>query len=162
MKIGKTEKVDILRKELEQLEDARSEEEAIDDDTHETPEKVKQTLRKSTAKEAPEASVAIGQAKPRKPMVKYPRTEAQVKAWEKARQILGENAMKRKQQAEEEAEARRKELEEKIVKKAIAVKKKQIKQEKVLEVSDEEHDPVPIRPKPKPKPVETKPKYTFY
>ena len=135
MKIGKTEKVDILRKELEQLED---EEEAIDD---ETPEKVK---------------------KPRKPMMKYPRTEAQVKAWEKARHILNENAMKRKQQADEEAESRRKELEEKIVKKAIAVKKKQIKQEKVLEVSDEEHEPVPIRPKPKPKPVETKPKYTFY
>ena len=70
---------------------------------------------------------------------KKPRTAKQIEAFEKARQTREKNALARKQMRDEEAIAIRKEVEEKLVKKAIAVKKKQIKQQAVLdEISDDE------------------------
>ena len=70
---------------------------------------------------------------------KKPRTAKQIEAFEKARQTRERNALARKQMRDEEAIAIRKEVEDKLVKKAIAVKKKQIKQQAVLdEISDDD------------------------
>jgi predicted ribonuclease YlaK len=71
--------------------------------------------------------------------VKKPRTEAQLKAFEKARENARLNAEKRKAEREIKALEERKEVEEKLVKKAISIKKKQIKQQAVLdEISDDD------------------------
>jgi len=70
---------------------------------------------------------------------KKPRTEAQMKAFEKARENAKLNAEKRKAEREAKALEERKIIEEKLIKKAIAVKKKQIKKAAVLdEISDDE------------------------
>tara|TARA_R110002020_G_scaffold471763_1_gene699118 strand:+ start:472 stop:978 length:507 start_codon:yes stop_codon:yes gene_type:complete len=70
---------------------------------------------------------------------KKPRTAKQIEAFEKARQTRERNALARKQSRDEEAIAIRKQVEDKLVKKAIAVKKKQIKQQAILdEISDDE------------------------
>lgn len=70
---------------------------------------------------------------------KKPRTAKQIEAFEKARQTREKNALARKQMRDEEAIAIRKQVEDKLVKKAIAVKKKQIKQQAILdEISDDE------------------------
>ena len=70
---------------------------------------------------------------------KKPRTEAQMRAFEKAKETARLNAEKRKAEREMKAEEERKIIEEKLVKKAIAVKKKQIKQQAVLdEISDDD------------------------
>ena len=66
---------------------------------------------------------------------KKPRTPKQIEAFEKARQTREKNALARKQMRDEEAIAIRKQVEDKLVKKAIAVKKKQIKQS-ILHVLD--------------------------
>tara|TARA_R110000823_G_scaffold130192_1_gene258444 strand:- start:31 stop:549 length:519 start_codon:yes stop_codon:yes gene_type:complete len=70
---------------------------------------------------------------------KKPRTAKQIEAFEKARETREKNALARKQSRDEEAIAIRKQVEDKLVKKAIAVKKKQIKQQAVLdEISDDD------------------------
>lgn len=70
---------------------------------------------------------------------KKPRTAKQVEAFEKARQTRERNALARKQSRDEEAIAIRKQVEDKLVRKAIAVKKKQIKQQAVLDdISDDD------------------------
>ena len=64
------------------------------------------------------------------------------------------NAAERKLKAELKADADKQELEQKLVKKAIAVKKKQIKKEKIIDdiSSGEEDDQVIQKMKPKAKP----------
>jgi hypothetical protein len=101
---------------------------------------------------------------------KRERTEAQKANTEKMRQaLLAKHEASRKAKAEAEAEKKKK-LEEKIVKKAETIKKKEAKALKVIEdvVSDDDDDdqleqpvakpvkakPVKAKPKPKPKPVE--------
>tara|TARA_R110000850_G_scaffold173445_1_gene299080 strand:- start:871 stop:1365 length:495 start_codon:yes stop_codon:yes gene_type:complete len=70
---------------------------------------------------------------------KKPRTAKQVEAFQKARESRERNALARKQSRDEEAIAIRKDVEDKLVKKAIAVKKKQIKQQAILdEISDDD------------------------
>ena len=66
------------------------------------------------------------------------------------------NASERKKQAEIKADADKIELEDKLVKKAIAVKKKQIKKQKIIDdiSSDEEEGDQVIQ---KMKPVKAKP-----
>ena len=79
----------------------------------------------------------LGETKPIK--AKKPRSQKQIEQFERIRAIRDAN---RKARAEEKAlqEAQnKKELEDKIVKKAISIKKKQILKQKVLdEVSDDE------------------------
>ena len=78
--------------------------------------------------------------------VKKERTPAQLKAFEKARETARVNAEIRKAERDLRAEEERKVIEEKVVKKAISVKKKQIKQQAVLdEISDDETDMVEIQ-----------------
>jgi hypothetical protein len=70
---------------------------------------------------------------------KKPRTAKQLEAFEKAKAIRDANALKRKEEAKRLAEEERKIIEEKLVKKAISIKKKQIKKQAVLEeISDDE------------------------
>lgn len=77
---------------------------------------------------------------------KKPRTEAQMKAFEKAKETARINAEKRKAERELAAEQERKLIEEKLVKKAISVKKKQIKKQAVLdEISDDDTELVEIQ-----------------
>ena len=78
--------------------------------------------------------------------VKKERTPAQVKAFETARETRRINAEKRKDERDLLAQQERKLVEEKLVKKAISVKKKQIKQQAVLdEISDDDTDMVEIQ-----------------
>jgi hypothetical protein len=70
---------------------------------------------------------------------KKPRTKKQIEAFEKARETRERNALARKQMRDEEAKIQQKEVEDKLVKKAIALKKKQIKQQAILDsISDDE------------------------
>lgn len=70
---------------------------------------------------------------------KKPRTKKQIEAFEKARETRERNALARKQMRDEEARIQQKEVEDKLVKKAIALKKKQIKQQAILDsISDDE------------------------
>lgn len=90
---------------------------------------------------------------------KKPRTEAQLKAFEKARENARLNAEKRKAERETKALEERKIVEEKLVKKAIALKKKQIKKAAILdEISDDETSLVEIEKIVKQLPAKTKSK----
>lgn len=90
---------------------------------------------------------------------KKPRTEAQLKAFEKARENARLNAEKRKAEREAKALEERKIVEEKLVKKAIALKKKQIKKAAVLdEISDDETPMVEIEKIVKQLPAKTRSK----
>ena len=73
------------------------------------------------------------------PKVKKPRSEAQIKAFELARQKRDANRQARIEQKAKEEEEAKKQLEQKIVQKAISIKKKQIKKQTVLdEISDDD------------------------
>lgn len=74
---------------------------------------------------------------------KKPRTEAQMKAFEKAKEKARINAENRKAEREAKAQEERKEIEEKLVKKAIALKKKQIKQQAILDNIEDDDTPLP-------------------
>jgi hypothetical protein len=74
---------------------------------------------------------------------KKPRTEAQMKAFEKAKEKAKLNADKRKAEREAKALEERKAIEDKLVKKAISLKKKQIKQQAVLDEIEDDDTPLP-------------------
>lgn len=85
---------------------------------------------------------------------KKPRTEAQQKAFEACLKRRAECIAKRKADAERLAEFDRKALEEKVVKKAVAIKKKAIKKMEVLDdISSEEEEVKPKRAKTPVKPI---------
>lgn len=83
-----------------------------------------------------------------------PRTAKQIEQFKKVVENKMKNAAERKLKAELKADADKQELEQKLVKKAIAVKKKQIKKEKIIDdiSSGEEDDQVIQKMKPKAKP----------
>ena len=85
-----------------------------------------------------------------------PRTAKQIEQFKKVVENKMKNASERKKQAEIKADADKIELEDKLVKKAIAVKKKQIKKQKIIDdiSSDEEEGDQVIQ---KMKPVKAKP-----
>jgi hypothetical protein len=97
-------------------------------------------------------------------------TEKQLEALKKGQQTRDENARRRKEEAMRIAEEEKKKLEAKIVRKAISIKKKEIKKQSALdEISDDDGTPiqksreptVPLRPLPLP--VEKpKPKINFF
>jgi hypothetical protein len=106
---------------------------------------------------------------------KKPRTQKQIEATNRMRDRLKEETLRRAEQKKLEEEQRKKQLEEKIVHKAISIKKKQIKKEKVLDaISDDETPMEEVKKmikKPQPKEVkivsevtkvDTKPKITVY
>lgn len=119
-----------LLKELQDLEDAKSEE----------PEDLEIEISKDAAVKKMEKVEVQPVTKQKKP-----RSEAQLKVFERAKETARINAEKRKAEREVAAEQERKLLEEKLVKKAISVKKKQIKAQAVLdEISDDDTDMVEI------------------
>ena len=104
--------------------------------------------------------------------VKKTRTPKQLEAFERAKAIRDANTLKRKEDAARKAEEERKIIEEKLIKKAISLKKKQIKKQAVLdEVSDDEtpiekikeiaasvkSEPIPIR-----QPIAPLARFTFF
>ena len=75
---------------------------------------------------------------------KKPRSPAQIKAFEKARAKREENRIARKKLKEQEQEQKKKEMENKIVKTAVRVKKRQAIKEKLIEEvisSDSDEEP---------------------
>jgi hypothetical protein len=73
---------------------------------------------------------------------KKPWTEAQMKAFEKAKEKARLNADKRKAEREAKAKEEQKLIEDKLVKKAISLKKKQIKQQAVLDNIEDDDTPL--------------------
>ena len=70
---------------------------------------------------------------------KKPRSQKQIEQFERIKSIRDANRKARAEQKAIEEEQQKKEMEDKIVKKAISIKKKQILKQKVLdEISDEE------------------------
>lgn len=65
--------------------------------------------------------------------VKKPRTDAQIASFKRAQQIRFENAERRRVEREEKEKEYMQEVEEKLVKKAIAVKKRQIKETMIID-----------------------------
>lgn len=77
---------------------------------------------------------------------KIPRTQKQIDAFNATLEIRRANIAKRKAEKDAAAEAERKILEEKLIKKAIALKKKQMKARAVIDNLPEEDAPV-VKPK---------------
>jgi len=70
---------------------------------------------------------------------KRERTEKQLEAFAKAREKMVINLKARKEKEEQDAVIKKKEIEEKIVKKAVAIKKREIKQKAILDtISDDD------------------------
>lgn len=97
---------------------------------------------------------------------KAKRTQKQIDAFKKVRDKKMENARLREQERKLLLEQQQKELEEKIIKKAVSIKKKQIKKQAVLEeISDDETSIEVIkeikRKLPTPKQAPTQPKFNI-
>jgi hypothetical protein len=73
---------------------------------------------------------------------KKPRTEKQLEAFAKAREKMMLNLKERKEKKALEDAERKKEIEEKIVKKALAIKKKQIKAKAIIESISDDDTPI--------------------
>jgi len=83
-------------------------------------------------------------AKPKKVdgRVKKPQTEAQKAATAKMKAALAAKWEKTRAEKAAAAEAHKKEVEERVVKKALAIKKKQIKQQLALEEISDDDEPI--------------------
>jgi hypothetical protein len=87
---------------------------------------------------------------------KKPRTQKQLEAFEKAKQIRDANALKRKEEQKKKEDEERKIIEAKLVKKAISIKKKEIKKQALLdEISDDDTPIEKIKEIAKTKPTES-------
>jgi len=103
-------------------------------------------VSKEESEDDEEDEIQVQIQKPRKP-----RTEKQIEQFKKVVETKKKNASERKKLAEVKAIVDKQELEEKLVKKAIAVKKKQIKKQKIIDdISDEEKEDDPVIQKMKP------------
>ena len=141
IKKEKNEQIERLKKELDELEKPPE------------PELLPAPHTKELIKEESDddESVLEIQKKPTRP-----RTAKQIEQFKKVVENKMKNASERKKQAEIKADADKLELEDKLVKKAIAVKKKQIKKQKIIDdisSDEEEGDQViqkmkPVKPKP--------------
>ena len=138
IKQEKIEHIERLKMELEELEKVPSKPEAVASN--------KELIEDDSDDDD---SVVEVQKKPTRP-----RTAKQIEQFRKVVETKMKNATERKLKAELKAEADKQELENKLVKKAIAVKKKQIKKEKIIDdiSSGEEDDQVIQKMKPKAKP----------
>ena len=91
-----------------------------------------------------------------------PKTAKQLEVMAKGREIMMENARKRRVQRAEEDIIAKEEKEEKIVKVALSIKRKQIKRESILdEVSGDEDDTPIQKPKRRVEPQPPPPQYMF-
>ena len=113
--------------ELEVLENIKPEESLVEEEPEE--------IQASKQEEVPIIPPA---KKERKKLP--PKTAKQLEVMHKGREIMMANAQKRRVFRAEQESIKKIEMEKKIVTKAIAIKKKQIKQEAVLELSDDDDD----------------------
>ena len=90
-----------------------------------------------------ENAVDVPLTKPKKKL-----TEKQLEALKKGQQTRDENRKKRLAEMQSKQEAEKKVLEEKLVKKAIAIKKKQIKKQALLEELSGDEGELPAEPVP--------------
>ena len=141
IKKEKNEQIERLKKELDELEKPPEPELLL-------PASPAQLIKEESDDDE---SVLEIQKKPTRP-----RTAKQIEQFKKVVENKMKNASERKKQAEIKADADKIELEDKLVKKAIAVKKKQIKKQKIIDdiSSDEEEGDQVIQ---KMKPVKAKP-----
>lgn len=99
------------------------------------------------------------------PKPKKERSAKQLEVFARAREKMIENLKERKERQAQEELQRKKEIEEKIVKKAIAIKKKEIKKKAVLESISDDETPIEeikkLAMKVKPPVIELPPK-TFF
>ena len=104
-----------------------------------------------------------------KPKVRKPKTQKQMDAFQLVVEKRKENVKIRQAEKVKEEEEKKKVVEMKIVKKAISIKKKEIKKQMILdEISDDEEDVIQ-KPKIKPKtkqiiyhePIIEKPKFSL-
>jgi hypothetical protein len=124
MKISKKEIIGVPLAENKEVENSPEDIDDIDDDIQ-------------AAKVKPEKPAKIDRRK-RENMV---RTEAQEKAFQKARDARDANRKKNAESKIIAAEEEKKRVEEKVVKKAISIKKKEIKRNEILDsMSDDEAD----------------------
>ena len=132
IKQEKIEHIERLKMELEELENLKPEPEQHIEDASDDDDAVVEVQKKPTR----------------------PRTAKQIEHFKKVVETKMKNATERKLKAELKADVDKQELEQKLVKKAIAVKKKQIKKEKIIDdiSSGEEDDQVIQKMKPKAKP----------
>ena len=143
IKQQKNEEIERLKKELDELENPKPK---LEIHIH-PPASDKEIIKE----DSDDDQVLEIQKKPSRP-----RTAKQIEQFKKVIENKMKNASERKKQAEIKADADKLELEDKLVKKAIAVKKKQIKKQKIIDdiSSDEEVDDKVIQ---KMKPVKVKP-----
>jgi hypothetical protein len=141
VKQSKKEKMEQLNKQLKDLES----------EADETPEPKEKVIEKKIEEEEP-----IKLEKP-----KRPRSQAQIKQFEKVYQRKMEEANKRKVKRAQEEKEEKEQLEKKLIEKAIKLKKKQINRIKVIEELSEDEEVVkesPVKPiMNKPAPVINKP-----
>ena len=133
----KNEEIEILKKELEELNE------------HPPPEEIKEPIKEILKDDSDDEIIEI-QKKPARP-----RTAKQQEQFKKVVEAKMKNASERKAKAELKAVEDKQELEDKLVKKAIAVKKKQIQKQKIIDdISEEEDDDKVIQKmKPVKKPI---------
>ena len=113
-----------------------------------------------------EESASEEEDKPETPVTKRVRTPAQIKAFARCLDMKREKAAKRLADAKKLAAFEKSALEEKVVAKAISIKKKQIKKQSALdEISDDDTPIEVVKEKAKTasvKPVAPKPSFTFF
>ena len=98
-----------------------------------------EALEKDEADEYSEEVLQSSTESIQAPKLKKPRTQKQIDAFTRAREIKSQNAKNRLDEKKSQDDFRKKEIEQKLVQKAISVKKKQIKQEQILDaISDDE------------------------
>jgi len=76
------------------------------------------------------------------PKEKKQKTPAQMAAWAKALETRKTNAIKRKEEMQKIADSQRTELEKKIIKKAISIKKRELRSRIALESIPDDDEPV--------------------
>lgn len=73
---------------------------------------------------------------------KKPRTVGQIASFLKAQEVRKANAIKRKEEMNILADQQKKELEKKILKKALAIKKREVRSRLVLDTIEDDEEPV--------------------
>jgi len=111
-------------------------------------ERLKAELEAIESDPEPESPAASTVEKP-----KRERTEKQKEAFKRATEIRRENAKIRKESRDLAEDENKKETEKKVIAKAIALKKKQIKRVQMLDEFSDEDEP----PAPKARPVKSRP-----
>ena len=99
---------------------------------------------KETSEEVPKETSEEDEAPKRIHRPRPPKTPAQLEAFKKAVAVRTANSKRRKDAADELLAQTKKETEDKVVRKAIAIKKKQIKAQIALEEISSDDEPIEV------------------